>query len=270
MARLTIELDDEVVLSNVTVPLTASGIGAGIDAFRALFAVVDPPVDVVLRRDVTSSNSDVTVDLADAPPDWVPFADGHSGDWTNGTCLRVPKALETFPERSWRRARASAWVRMRESDQAAYIAAQKALLASVSGDAARQAASSLVARVGAGVPQSVAAVWEHFNEGTATQRVAELAFSMSGSLLGGLAPRGKVDESSVTAQIHVDMTSDAQFDIVTIGLQGHLFNVFNGTESYTFEVHCRDATGQTVASWDVLQRPAMEFGRSPAIPSVSP
>ena len=60
---------------------------------------------------------------------------------------------------------------------------------------------------------------------------------MSGSLLGGLAPRGKVDESSVTAQIHVDMTSDAQFDIVTIGLQGQLFNVFNGTESYTFEVH---------------------------------
>jgi hypothetical protein len=99
-------------------------------------------------------------------------------------------------------------------------------------------------------------VWQHLSEGgAATQRLTQLAFSMRGSLIGGLAPRGKVDESSVTAQIHVDVTSDPVYDTVVIAVQGQLFNVFNNSgEAYTFEVHCRETNGLLLASWDVLQR----------------
>jgi hypothetical protein len=257
MARVTIEIDDEVVFSNVTVPLTQLGIGAGADAFRALFATPDPPVDAVLRRSLSSTNAAVDVDVAEAPADWVPFADGSARDWANDSCVRVPTSLTAAGgERLYAKALEASWARLSGEDAKKYLAAQQSQFGALAGDATKRFASSVVAKTGSGVPLGVAGVWQHLSEGgAATQRLTQLAFSMRGSLVGGLAPRGKVDESSVTAQIHVDVTSDPVYDTVAIAVQGQLFNVFNNSgEAYTFEVHCRDTNGLLLASWDVLQR----------------
>jgi hypothetical protein len=257
MARVTIELDDEVVFSNVTVPLTQLGIGAGANAFRALFVTPDPPVDAVLRRSLSSTNAAVDVDVAEAPADWVPFAGGSARDWANDSCVRVPASLESSGgPRSFAKARAAAWARLSGEAAKKYLAAQQSQFGALAGDATKRFASSVVAKTGSGVPLGVAGVWQHLSEGgAATQRLTQLAFSMRGSLIGGLAPPGKVDESSVTAQIHVDVTSDPVYDTVAIAVQGQLFNVFNNSgEAYTFEVRCRDTNGLLLASWDVLQR----------------
>jgi hypothetical protein len=259
-ARVTIELDGTVVFNNVTVPITQLGIGAGADAFRALFDVADPPADAILRRGVGSSNFDLELDLATAPADWVPFADGNGREWANDTCVRVPTSLESASTaeglRPFAKTRAAAWTRLKDADKRAYLAAQQSALGALVGDATKQFASAAISQTGTGVPIGVAGVWQHLSEGgAATQRLTRLAFSSRGSLVGGLAPRGKVDESSVTAQIRVDVSSDPVYDTVAIALQGQLFNVFNNSgEAYTFEVHCREANGLLLASWDVLQR----------------
>jgi hypothetical protein len=248
LAYTTLTVDGETVLNDTLLPITSLGLLDRMGLVRVRFSSgpVDPVVDVLLRQSAAS------LEMAAAPADWVPFADGNSVQWGNDSCTRVPIALQNrAPALVWSASRASSWSRLTASQAATYR------------DSLRRASAfgaSLSARVGAAVPAEFDAVWLHQAEGDAVARTAVLSFGLAGSLLEAIAPAGTIDESSIAAHISLDDDVVPNVDRIRISLNGTLFNVFNGTgEQYFFEVSLFTQAGEHLARFDLLQRGGSRF-----------
>jgi hypothetical protein len=125
-----------------------------VDAFRALFASpIRRSMRAAARRRRRTPTS--TLDLADAPADWVPFADGTVREWANDTCVRVPKVARVGVDdaRPWRRDARRGVGAPAEADQASVprVAAVGCWRARWRRDDA-SSRRPLIANVGTGVP----------------------------------------------------------------------------------------------------------------------
>jgi hypothetical protein len=139
------------VFNNVTVPLTQLGMGAGADAFRALFDDARPAG----RRDAAARTSSTNSGPRARPGRGA----GRLGavcrrqrrDWANDTCVRVPSSLESADRRRRvpvRKTRAAAWARLKEAAKKKYLAAQQSALGALASDATKLFASAVIAQDG--------------------------------------------------------------------------------------------------------------------------
>lgn len=240
-ALVAVEVDGRLVF-NETLRVASDG-AVGARGERVQFARVrlagdeiDPPERILL-----AATRAATFEYMTAPRSWVPFLT-NARSWANDSCLHEPASL----------AAAGALDRTRTPLESF------ALLDSGSRNLvvdllAKQQQQQLLANSSA-LPRNVSNAWQFAPPSAVTNGVrrAAVTFDMSGRLLLGLAPRGKVDESSVVARVRLQSSNST--DTVTLSVAGRLLNDFNKTgAAYVFEVAVRDPLARVYGRWDVLQ-----------------
>jgi hypothetical protein len=237
-AQVAVEIDGAVVF-NDTLRVASDG-ALGSRGQRVQFArmqlvgaEVDPPERILLAATRESSLA-----YSAAPRSWVPFAT-NSRSWANDSCLYEPSSL------------AAAGSLERTS-----LPPESFALLDTAG---RDSVFSLISKQHRSL-RNISNAWQFAPPSAAVGGVrrATVTFEMAGRLLLGLAPRGKVDESSVVARIRLQSTNTT--DTVTLSIAGRLLNDFNVTgAAYVFEVTVRDPLTRVYGRWDVLQTVSDRF-----------